>query len=72
MANRINPLPIIAAWLNEFPYHDCSNMSRADLITWLNRRFPNTEPVAVDCLIAAGIGCEEQQAQTVYCVASYL
>lgn len=86
MTTRINPLPIIADWLDSFPYHDCSDMSREDLVQWLNRNSlrngnysrrlvynledDHAVELAVDCLIAAGIGREAEQGQTVYCQAS--
>jgi hypothetical protein len=72
MTIRVNPLPWIALFINE--YHDNWDVSRKDLEAWVVE-YPNAPKhpalirLIVDCLIAAGIGNEAEQTQTVYCVA---
>lgn len=82
----MNILPIIALWLEQHSSHEQSGMSRAELIAWMRRPSLNGKlsiakvycgtdcediGLAADCLIAAGIGREEEQEKTVYCRCSY-
>ena len=69
---RINVLPYIALCLSKFPYHDCSDMSRADLMKWLDGLYMANshkpyKSLIVDALIAAGIGNDSEQERTVFC-----
>jgi hypothetical protein len=75
----VNILPIIHQWIDEHRDQSMfsddlteiaswSHISRADLINWVNSRYPqyNNADLVVDCLIAAGIGNEAEQKETVY------
>ncbi len=74
----INPLHIIQAWIGEFHGGDVviDPPTRLALTFWVESKGwypPNDSQIelAVDCLIAAGIGREQEQTATVYCRASY-
>jgi hypothetical protein len=46
--------------------------SRSGLLTFVKDRVPSEQvELAVDCLIAAGLGREQEQNGTVYCRCSY-
>ena len=79
----MNVLPIIADWLGEFNYREDSEMPRADLVAWITKPSVDLSffmsiaqvyklssvdvELAVDCLIAAGIGRPQELNRTVYC-----
>ena len=75
---RINILPIINAWLDQSIDTD---VERGFLVSWLTGKVSNRgafkpllleeAELAADCMIAAGIGNEEEQQGTVYCNCSY-
>lgn len=67
----MNPLPLIALFLEQNK-GQCRDISRAALVSWLRAR-TNEEHVelAADSMIAAGIGIQQEQTQTVYCRVTY-
>lgn len=79
---HVNVLPVINDWLNdsimaaeEF-IGPGKKPNRPDLYTFVKKHYGNTYTVdqrnlLVDCMIAAGIGNEAEQCQTVYCRCSY-
>ncbi len=66
-------LLVIRRWLEKFPYHDCSDMPRNEIVAWIKKEFPTVGDVELmaDGLIAAGIGREEEQWGTVVVHVSY-
>lgn len=68
----MNPLPLIAEFLAQNPHGGYADMSRAALRGWLTGKVADHMiDLAADAMIAAGIGREQEQIQTVYCRVSY-
>ena len=70
----VNPLRYTNDWLSdEDP--KIATVSRKRLVEWLSARDdydPLTVDLIADCMIAAGIGNEAEQQETVYCTATRL
>lgn len=82
--DKFNPLPMIAEYYRHADMHD-DPVTRVYLCRWVGAKLagrykgysgapymmPSQIDLAIDCLIAAGIGREEEQGGTVYCNCSY-
>ncbi len=79
--SSVNILPIIAAWVSDHTVGTevdrvmFDQPARAEIFAWFNQKYPNPVrlnlELVADCLIAAGIGREQEQNGTVCCRCTY-